>query len=338
MDGPPGGHHAWPWARQALDTASRLSEHPDTRQAALGGEISLEQAREITDTPEAEAELLQSARHGDLRELRDRAREHRQAGIDAEGLRKRQLSLREFRHWQDRDGMIRFTGALPPETGLPLVRQVDRTARRLRRVARQGQGGARAERFDAYAADALTQLVAGAGGSAGRGKGRAEVDLVIVCDLNAWRRGHTQDGEPCHIIDGGPIPVEVARELSKDAFLKAVIHDGTNLSTIRHFGRHYPALLRTALDIGAPPTFPGRRCVDCGSPFGLERDHDNPIANGGPTAYGNLEDRCYSCHKAKTERDRQAGLLGPNPPAHKTSGGRRPGGARSGDPPVALPR
>jgi hypothetical protein len=30
----------------------------------------------------------------------------------------------------------------------------------------------------------------------------------------------------CHLIDGGPLPVELAKELSKDAFLKTALHDG----------------------------------------------------------------------------------------------------------------
>ena len=75
-------------------------------------------------------------------------------------------------------------------------------------------------------------------------------DLVIVCDLEAWRRGHAHDGEPCHIIGGGPIPVSLAKELGQDAFLKAVLHTGTELHTIAHFGRRWPAKLRTALELG----------------------------------------------------------------------------------------
>ena len=321
-------------ARKALDTARRLGDCPDTREALLAGEVSLEQAKEITEMPaEAQAELLGAARGGDLREVRDRAREYRQAHTDPGEQRERQLSMREFRHWRDPEGMVRFCGALPPERGLVVVRRVEAAAARLRRAAKHAAKGTaeRVEGFDAYAADALVDLVsaAGGGGGGGGGKGReANVDLVVVADLNAWRAGRVSGGEVCHIIGGGPIPVEVAKDLSRDAFLKAVIHDGVNVHTIKHFGRHYPALLRTALDIGNPPGFKGRCCIDCGKPFGLERDHDNPLANGGATQLDNLGDRCYSCHKAKTERDRQAGLLGPNPPTG------RPGRNRSNRPPA----
>jgi 5-methylcytosine-specific restriction endonuclease McrA len=118
----------------------------------------------------------------------------------------------------------------------------------------------------------------------------------------------------CQVIGGGPIPVELAHELGKDAFLKAVLHDGVAIHTVKHFGRHFPAELRSALDLGPVPAFTGAQCADCGGRFGLEYDHINPVANNGETSYDNVEARCWEDHKAKTERDRQAGLLGPNPP------------------------
>jgi Domain of unknown function (DUF222)/HNH endonuclease len=299
-------------AREALRTAGRLEDCADTAAALVAGEISLAQAAEIaaaeSDTSGAEAELLPLARTCDLSQLRDHARDHLQSRTDAAELRRRHLAARELRHWRDREGMVRFAGALPPDTGLPFVRRLEAGALRLRRKARSG--GAPAERFEAYAADALVGLVAGAGAEETPER-PAGAELVIVCDLYAWRRGHAQPGEACHIIGGGPIPVEVARQLSQDAFLKVALHDGVEIRTVKHFGRHLPAALRTALDLGPVPEFSGRACVECGSRFGLEYDHVDPLANHGPTEYANLEPRCYKDHAAKTERDRRAGLLGP---------------------------
>lgn len=298
-------------ARQALDTAGRLDEHPETKQALLGGEISLEQAREITEAPGGEKDLLAAARHGDLTEVRHQAREFRQAHTDPVALRRRQFELREFRHWQDGEGMVRFTGALPPESGLPLVRRVEKLALALRKAVKQKSGTA--ERFDAYAADALAQLVVSGGGT----DSKLNVDLSLVCDLNAWRRGHAQKGEPCHIIGGGPIPVDVLKELARDSFLQAVIHDGEHIHIIKRFGRYLPVALRAAMDLGSPPEFKGRCCTACGKLFGLERDHEDPVANGGPTEHSNLQDLCYLCHKKKTEEDRKAGRLGPGAQGRK---------------------
>ncbi len=232
-------------ARQALETAAGLADCPDTRLALLEGELSLSQAAEIvkteSDTPGAEAELLEFARKSDLAQLRDKTREHRQANTDVNELHRQQLKARHFRHWRDPLGMVCFTGALPPETGVPFINRLVLAAQRARRDVQQNVG--ERERFEVYAADALAAMAVG-------GTARsARTDLVIVCDLFAWRRGHTHPGEVCQVIGGGPVPVELAHELGKDAFLKVVLHDGVAVHTIKHFGRHFPAELRTALDL-----------------------------------------------------------------------------------------
>ena len=52
-------------------------------------------------------------------------------------------------------------------------------------------------------------------------------------------------------------------------------------------------------------------CVEdgCDRRYGLEWDHDDPVANDGLTSYENLVARCKPDHRAKTERDRSAGKL-----------------------------
>ena len=298
-------------ARQELETAAGLVDCPDTQSALLAGELSVLQATEVVKTeseaPGSEAELLALARSSDLGQLRDKAREHRQAKADVGELHRQQVRARHFRHWRDRLGMVCFEGSLPPETGVPFINRLELAAQRTRRAVFQA-GGER-ERFDAYAADALVAMATGEGSAR---SSRAE--LVIVCDIYAWRRGHTHPGEVCQVIGGGPIPVEVAREMGKYAFLKVVLHDGVAIHTVKHLGRHFPAELRTALDLGPVPAFTGAQCADCASRFGLEYDHANPVANDGETSLSNVQALCWEDHKAKTERDRQAGLLGPNPP------------------------
>jgi len=139
--------------------------------------------------------------------------------------------------------------------------------------------------------------------------GDTKIDGVLVVDINAYRRGHAHDGEPCHIIGGGPIPVAIAREMMRDAFLKVVIHDGVNIHTVKHFGRHRPAVLQTALDLGRPPDFAGASCNECGRKYNLQWDHIDPVANDGPTCYSNQQPLCVPDHVGKTERDRKAGKL-----------------------------
>ena len=175
--------------------------------------------------------------------------------------------------------MICFRGTLPPDVGVSFVNRLDAETDRECRVARrEGRFESRA----AHAADAFVRMLEGAG----KRKARS-ADLVIVQDLRAHRRGHTHPGEVSHIIGGGPIPVRVARERGKDAFLKVVLHDGVQIHTVKHFGRYRPADRR----------------------YHLQWDHKDPCANDGATSHQNLQPLCVDHHWDKTERDRKAGLL-----------------------------
>jgi hypothetical protein len=240
-------------ARSALDTAEALESCPQTQAAARAGEVSLAQAAEIaraeTEVPGAEGELLTLARRSGLGPVREEARKRRLGAVDPSDLHRRQRAARRFRHWRDDLGLVCFTGALTPEVGVAFVNRLEaETDRRVRRARKEGGGEPR----EALAADAFAALVSG------QGKGKAaSADLVVVCDLAAWRRGHPHPGEVCHLRGGGPIPVELARRLGADAFLKAVLHDGVAIHTVAHFGRHLPAELRTALELGDPPASRG---------------------------------------------------------------------------------
>ena len=248
------------------------------------------------------------AKTSGLSKVRDEARKKRANAIPAEDLHIRQRAARSVRHWRDDLGMIAGTFRLTPEVGVPFVNRLEREAQRLRRVPKQ-RGGT-VERFEASAADAFAAMIRGSDSRAA--PKRRDVDVVIVCDLNAFRRGHAHDNERCHIVDGGPIPVRIAREMSKDAFLKAVIHDGVNIHTVKHLGRHIPAELRTALELGPLPDLDGVVCSEegCDRRYGLEWDHDEPFSGGGHTSYENLEPKCGPHHWDKTERDRRAGRHG----------------------------
>jgi len=295
-------------AKAAMETATALENCPATKAALAAGELSLKQASEIAkaeaDCPGSEADLLALARGSSFGALRDEARRRRAKAADPAERHRRQRQARELRHWIDELGMVCGRFALPPDVGLPIVNRLEAECDRIRRtVRRDGTEEPRA----AHLADALLALLSGVG----RGRAR-RADVVFVCDLRAWRRGHAQPGEPCHIIGGGPVPVDVIGEHIGDAFVKAVTHDGVRIDTVVHYGRHLTAELRTALDLGDPPDFDGAVCDEpgCGRRDHLEWDHVNPVANRGPTCRANLRPRCWPHHQEKTERDRQAGLLG----------------------------
>jgi hypothetical protein len=298
-------------ARAALNAIALLDNLPATRAALAAGEISLAQAAQIAALPEHEAELLLLARSSGLRIVKDTARKRRLADIDPEELHKRQRAARKFVHWKDDLGMIRFRGALPPIHGVAFMNRLDAQTDREWRAARKEK---RDEPRAALAADAFLRLL---GRSGVRGKART-ADLVIVVDSRAYQRGHAHPGEACHVIGGGPIPVSVARERMGEAFVKLLLHDGVDIQKIAHYGRHRPAELQTALELGAAPDFEGVKCADvgCDRIYGLQWDHVDPCANGGLTSFVNMQPLCTPGHAAKTERDRKAGLLrgaGPAP-------------------------
>ena len=112
------------------------------------------------------------------------------------------------------------------------------------------------------------------------------------------------------------MPVAVVRAAMSDAFVKAVLYYGKDITTVAHFGRHIPAEVASVLALGEPPDFPGAVCstFGCGQRHNLEIDHVVPYAAKGPTSLDNLDWKCYPCHVRKTDQDRRAGLIGPKPP------------------------
>ena len=300
-------------AKRHRETTKKLKAMPATEDALRKGQISPEQAEEIANTEEAapgsEAEMLGAAKRKSLGELRDRGRDRRQRAADPEELAARQRKARSFRHWLDELGMTCFRGKLTPEVGVPFISRLEAETKRLAKEANAADPGGEREPWECVAADAFAKIVNG------EGKGSATTaDVSFVVDLNAYRRGHAEGDEACHIIGGSRVTVAMVRQwiADYDPFIKAVIHDGVEIKMVSHFGRHMSAELRTALHLGTPPLFTGAVCnceAECGRRRGLQWDHIDPVANNGPTSYENLQPLSPRDHKAKTTRDREAGLL-----------------------------
>lgn len=309
-------------ANQALETAAGLSACPETKEALLAGDLSLDQAAVIIKTeavaPGSETDLLAQAATASLSRLADEGRRRRLVAADpgdAEAAHDRQRRERYARYWQDGDGIGHVAGSWPVETWVPLTNRIDAEVDAMLRQAKRD--GVEPEPVERLRADAVARLINGGGLS----RRPARPELVLVCDVAAFQRGHSEGGETCQVIGGGPVPVEVARELAVSAFIKGVLHDGKTIQQVAHFrGRYRCAELATALSLGPPPLFLGVACVDCGRRYGIEWDHIDPVAHGGATSYENVKPRCYACHRDKTERDRAAGLLTAHPPGNDQTG------------------
>jgi len=297
-------------AQAALEAVRAVESLVETKRKLEAGEVSLAQALEIAKTdakvPGTEAELLALAQRAGLGPVRARARAMRMAAIPPDELAAEQQVAREFTHWTGDLGMTRGSFALPPAFGIPFVNRLDVETDRIYRAARsRGDHPTRVQ----CAADAFLRLIEG------RGNGRPDrADVVFVLDAKAAMRGHAHEGEVSRILGGSPVPVSTVLHAAASAFIKAVLHDGERIQQVAHYGRRPNAMQRTALMLGLPPEFDGVKCSQpgCERRYGLEFDHIDPVANGGPTSLENLDLPCSAHHREKTERDRRAGRLNGN--------------------------
>jgi hypothetical protein len=240
--------------------------------------------------------------------LRDKARKTKLEAEQHRDLAQRQHSARRARSHSDELGMVHIHVEMEPHVGAPIVARAEAQAQRL---ARKAKADGMREPFECHLADAYAALLSGSG------KGRAKrPELVILVSHEVAKRGwrEVKEGELCKIPGVGPVSPQVAKDVAKDAFLNGVFYDGKDLRHFERWSRDPSVELRVALELGPPPDFDGVVCTDCGNRFHTEFDHVQPRVALGPTSHGNLKPRCWSCHQAKTERDRKAGKLKPAEP------------------------
>jgi hypothetical protein len=314
-------------AQGVLDSAETAAGQPALDEAMRSGDLSSDQAREISDAAKhdssATARLVKAAKKRSLAGLRKECRQVKTTSKrreDDEAKAKRLRDGRYLRLWSDPEGAGRIDGRLDP---LAFAEFQARLAPFEKYIFDQARAHAQREPFDAYRADALllmaqtatTHTAAGttdAGvddqadhddlsvGSPGPGDPDADpsgpgdpdadstgsgdppggsppggfprpvpAEMIIVVDWTALIRGYTRGAEACYIDGFGPIPVALARQMLDDAFLAAVLKDGTDIRRVVHLGRYPTRMQKTALRIRDP------QCVvpGCESTRRLEYDH-----------------------------------------------------------------
>jgi hypothetical protein len=284
-------------AQDTLDTARKLKELPATAEAVRAGRLSAKQAKTVADAaqanPAAEDDLLDTAQHQPLGALKDRARKAKAAADkDPEATRRRIHASRSFRTWTDGDGVghLHATGT-PDEIG----RLGARVAHRASEHFARGRRAKHRETLDAYAFDALSELVLEDGSGTAMPAG-ADAKIIVRVDHAALMRGWAVDGETCEIAGIGPVPVSVAREWMDDAFVAAILTKGEDITKVVHLGRQFTARQKTALQWRDPEC-----CVEgCTNTRRLEYDHDTGWADTKTTCVDDADRMCHEHHRKKS--------------------------------------
>jgi hypothetical protein len=285
---------------RALELSVMADGAPLTMAALRAGNIELRDAHLIAstmaDVPDVESDLLVAAAtsRGHLREACVRARASLE---DDEARSKRLHRQRSHRRWTNADGMICGSYKMPAEMAGAFTSILDRETDRIFRLHADRESW---EPREAYALDALHGLVTSGGGA----KKRSKVNVHILIDVDVLRRGSCEPGETCEIPGVGPVSAAWVQGLLGEAFVTSIITRGKDVHTVTHHGRYIRAELRTAM------LAVGLTCICCGTRHGLETDHLEQFATGGPTEWRNLRPMCTADHDRKS-----AGwILGPPDP------------------------
>jgi hypothetical protein len=283
-------------AKDGLETAGRLPDCPVVAAELRAGGLSEAQAHVIADTaavrPEAEGRLVEFAHTNSLRRLREECRRVKNADESASEEYKRVHRSRALKTWVGRDGATCGTFRLTSDAGATFLAAIEeRKAKHVKAARHEG----RREPFEAYAADALAELVTEERGGTAGGT-RPKTMVIVHVAYEALRRDALVDGEVCEIAGIGPVPLDVAQSLAADSILRVLVTKGGQPMAVTPGVRTIPRALRLLLEAR------DRACVvpGCDVTRGLQVDHRKPFARLGPTDLENCGLLCKLHHDMKT--------------------------------------
>jgi hypothetical protein len=290
-------------ARAQIEAGEQLGTLEATVAAARSGQLSLGQVQAIAAAasvdPTAEDELLQSASHLTLGQLRHRCAEVIDAADDdPEAKRKRLHRGRAAHRYRTPDGFNHLHVRSSPEA----LAEIDVTLNEItNELFRDANRHGRKDRREALMADAMVEMARRARGVSSRHGSTPTYTAVIRADLSALVNGRTQNGEVCEIAGVGPVPVATARALLGDAVLKLVLTQGVDVRNVTSLGRGPTAAQKVAL-LWEQPT-----CAveHCGRRARLEADHAHgaEYARTKHTRLDELDRLCDQHHDKKTRED-----------------------------------
>jgi len=127
---------------------------------------------------------------------------------------------------------------------------------------------------------------------------RCKVNVSVLIDGIALKRGYATANETCEIVGIGPVDVDWVRRILPDAFVDVLVHDLVDIKAHATTTRHRKRAVENAVRAR------DRRCVvpGCRRKRRLQADHRHDFAKGGPTSGANLELLCAIHHAEKTHR------------------------------------
>lgn len=323
-------------AREHVRVARALRELPMITGAFSRGELSYSKVRPLTRvaTERTEADLIELAGHATAAQLERMLSGYERVTREEANASQEEREL--WWHW-DSDGCLVFSGRLPAEDGMALLRSLETSRSQIRAEARadreeRGSAEPRAEADPPLVdspptnADALCRI---AESYLARGptpvKGADRHHVIVHIEAEALSRdgpGRSQ------LADGPAIAPEVARRVGCDASLSAIVKRGRKVLSVGRKTRAIPAAIDRALrerDHGC--RFPG-----CERTRFVDAHHVRHWAHGGDTSLDNLVLLCRHHHRLVHEggfsvrhetrglvfRDPRGNRLDPAPPLPPT--------------------
>ncbi len=291
-------------ANDTLETAEALGSLPLTVDALRAGQLSSVQAREITAVaaghPSVEGALIETAAQSTVKGLKDQCRRIlAQHDSEAEALARHERirQNRYLRWWNDAEGAFCLSARTTAEDGGRVLAALETRSNALFETARRS---GRHQTTDAYRVDALVELVTGDG----EAKAPPTTTVFMHVDGAALVRGEIKGQETCEIAGLGPVPLAALQRVLPSAYVKVLVEDGVDVTTVAHAGRAISAHLLSALESR------DRVCVvqGCDVAHGLEAHHIIPFAQGGKGSLENLV-RLRVSHDCSEKFQRAASVL-----------------------------
>jgi hypothetical protein len=286
-------------ARKQTRLASRVKGK--TKAAFEKGKLSAQQAKAIADAveanPAAEDDLLGLAAAAPACDLLRECDRIRRDAMDSDGsLAAKQRAARCLKYWTDTMGMLCISARLEPVAGAKLVAELTKRADRMFRAQVRAKGGV--DTVEQRMADALSEIVDSCDATAAGKRRGPRTEVFLFVSKAAAERGWLEPGEKCETADGQPIPLGAIDDalLDPDTKTTEVEVDAVDVRAIKTNTRYFPARLMDALIAR------GKVCSEpgCGRTRGLERDHTQDFAKGGPTSLANATWKCHYHHDRKS--------------------------------------